>query len=427
MVLRLPPNVRSTLKNQFPKLAQIVLTQSRSLKKWQLRQNRLGIEFDQKAHALSLEQVVGLTSAKKQIVLFTPTAPTKNGIAVYSSHLMGELGKFLQVRVVTSFLEKGNFGFFPGVSYALPEANDDEVSREILYMLGNGEHHWRTWETIRHKPGYILIHDARIPDIPLFDGEDFSRYQLEYSEKVSKFLGRLPIHTKGIFTHSHHAAEIVRQQLRGFQKNKIPIHVLSTGHPIEKVFAPRNYPQNRPIIGTFGFQTANKNPKLTYVAISQLAAMTNGTGIICGKIDEYHRNLAKKYWLESGNQLSDLEIYSWVSEVDYEQIMSRVDIGVQLRTSTNGESSGPFTQLTSRGVPTVVTDIGAFSEFPPQNGVLKLPQGISIADLPLFLSSFVQLLGSEQKYSQASLELTNFYHAKTYSDCAKEIYREIFK
>jgi hypothetical protein len=427
LILRLPPDVRRVLKDKFPKLAQIVLTQSSNLKKWQLRQSWLGIEFDQKANALSVEPLVGHSSAKQQIVIVSPTAPTKNGITKYSANLVKELGEFLQVKIVTSFLEKGKFEFSPGVRYAFPEACNDLARREILYMLGNGQHHWRTWEMILQKPGYILIHDARIPDIPLFNEEDPIWYELDYSTKASKFLGRLPIHTKGIFTHSQHAANIVRQQLNNLQLELIPIHILETGHPINKVFGPRKLPQDRPIIGTFGFQTSNKNPKITYAVIAELAARTNGKGIICGQIDDFHRSLAKKYWLESGNQVADLEIYSWVSDVEYEKVMSRVDIGVQLRTSTNGESSGPFTQLTSRGVPTVVTDIGTFSEFPPYAGVFKLPQGIPEVDLPLLLSSCVELLESEQKYSHASRELTNFYHNKTYSDCAKEIYGEVFK
>lgn len=427
LALLLPPDIRRFLKVKFPKLAQIVLTQSSNLKKWQLRQSSLGAEFDQEANSLLIETVVGLKDANQQVVIVTPTPPIKNGITTYSSHLINELGTLAQVKVITSFLEKGRFVFFPGVRFAFPEECHDLVKPEYLYMLGNGEHHWRTWETILRKPGYILIHDASIPDIPLFEGEDASWYELDYETKAAKFLGRLPLHTKGVFTHSNHAADIVRRQLRPYQLDKIPICVLKTGHPIEGTFGPRRYPQEKPIIGTFGFQTANKNPKLTYSVIAQLAAKAKGKGIICGQIDDFHRNLAKNIWLESENQLSDLEIYSWVSDVEYEQIMSRVDVGVQLRTSTNGESSGPFTQLTSRGVPTVVTELGTFSEFPLQIGVLRLPLKISTYDITLLLDPFIELLGSEQKYSHASEELTNFYKTKTYSECAKEIYEAIFK
>jgi glycosyltransferase involved in cell wall biosynthesis len=294
-------------------------------------------------------------------------------------------------------------------------------------MLGNGEHHWRTWELILEKPGYILIHDARIPDIPLFEFENSVWRELDYYAKAEKFLGRLPTHTKGIFTHSRHAAETVRKQLNSRQLNAIPIHVLKTGHPAETILERRVYPKRNPVIGTFGFQSPNKNPRLTYSVIAQLAALTNGRGVVCGNIDEYHQRMAKRIWLDSGNKLSDLEIYSWVNEEEYKQIMARVDIGVQLRTSSAGESSGPFTQLTSRGVPTVVSDIGTFSEFPNLSGVLKLPLVTSKVDLTDLLGPFVELLSSEQEYISSSLELMNYYRDKTYFHCASEIYNEIFK
>lgn len=427
LVLRLAPETRRTLKRRFPTLAQKVLSQSYNLKKWHSKQFKLRREFDQKANALSIASVVGSESAPHEIVLVTPTAPTKNGIAVYSFKLAEELKTILQVRIVTTFLGKGEYGFYPGVRAGFPEISNEIVRREILYMLGNGEHHWRTWELILEKSGYILIHDARIPDIPVFEVEDPVWGNLDYFAKADKFLGRLPIHIKGIFTHSHDAADIVRKQLNASQLDVIPIYVLGTGHPADVISAQKVYPKKNPVIGTFGFQSANKNPRLTYSVIAHLAAKTSGKGVVCGNIDDYHKNLAKRIWLNFGNKPSDLEIHSWVGEAEYEQIMSNVDMGVQLRTSSNGESSGPFTQLTSRGIPTVVSDIGTFSEFPNLSGVLKLPLVISKVDFPRVLNDFIALLGSEEAYISSSKELKDYYRSKTYFNCASEIYEKIFE
>ena len=52
--------------------------------------------------------------------------------------------------------------------------------------------------------------------------------------------------------------------------------------------------------------------------------------------------------------------------------LNAVDIGVNLRSPTWGESSGTLIRLMSHGVPTLVTDAGAFSELPDE-AVVKVP------------------------------------------------------
>ena len=55
-------------------------------------------------------------------------------------------------------------------------------------------------------------------------------------------------------------------------------------------------------------------------------------------------------------------------------------MAVQLRGQTNGESSGAVADLLSRGVPTIVTDLGAMGEL-DGSIVVKVPVDISASTL----------------------------------------------
>ena len=426
VVMLIPSKYRRILKDLFPKLASAVLTMSSNLRRWQIKQEKLREKYDYLAEINGFKVQLGPDNCTREIVVVTPTHPSKTGIATYSANLVSELSLISGVKIVSSFLEK-EFVLLPGLRATLTSTDNGIPNSEILYMLGNGEHHWNTWNWMLRYPGFVLIHDAKIPDIPLMEGEDPSWYNLEYSEKSNQFLGRLPLHTKGVITHSRHAAEIVKRQLSEEQLKNIDIHVLDTGHPTEKSTSiPKSLIQ-RPIIATFGFQTANKNLNLTYMLISFLASKTNGKGLICGRIDRENTTKAKKIWGKFGNNPSDLSIYSWVDTEKYDALMASVSVGVQLRSTTNGESSGPFTQLTSQGIPTIVTDLGAFSEFPPLPGVLKIPPVIHSADIESICAPMLELLKNDESYYFASRELVDFYQNKTYDRCAAELLKIIFE
>lgn len=427
IALLLPARVRTALKVRFPRIATLVLTKSSTLSRWKLKQERLRTSYDAEAERMDIPDFIGNSDSARELVIVTPTPPIKSGISKYSSKLVNELSELVQVRIVSSLLDPTKNVYSPGIRATFPDVTDEFTSRKIIYMLGNGEHHWRTWDLLLKIPGYIVIHDARIPDIPLMPGEDHSWYELSYQEKSSRFLGRIPLHTLGIYCHSEAAADLVKSQMRDFQRNKIFVKVLSTGHPVDlSVNFPR-VPKRPPIIGTFGFQTQNKNPVLTYLAISRIAYLTNGRGLICGKIDSRTKNLAKSIWLNAGNSPEDLAIYDWVDDITYSELMSSVDLGIQLRSSSNGESSGPVSELNSLGIPTVVTDIGSFAEIPDfLEGVFKIPEKIFEADLDHFLKPVIDLMINPVKYQDVSSKLLAFHKNKTYKHLAEELVTEIF-
>jgi len=427
ILLRLPPRVRRSLKNRFPGIAFAVLTKSSNLQAWLRRQHKLSLHYDSEAIKMGISECSGIVKSLNQITVVSPFHPIRSGIANYSSELIIELNSLLRVRSVNSFLLNEKFQHLPGTWATIQSLKNSEIRNEILYMLGNGEHHWQTWKWILEFPGYVLIHDSKIPDIPLMLGEASSWYDMDYDEKSTSYLGRMPLHTKGIFVHSAHAAEMVKSQLSKLQQDRIPIHVLSTGHPVPVVRNLVKKQMSRPIFGTFGFQTMQKNPQLTYSCISYLASKTKGRGLICGQTDSYHSDLAKKIWASYGNDVADLEILHWVDQEEYLTRIQEVAVGVQLRSSTNGESSGPLTQLLAFGNPVIVTDIGSFSEYRNLSAIHKIPLRAGRADLPILLQPILDQLSNSEDFEAASQESIHFHKNRTYNFCAREIHEKIFE
>ena len=68
----------------------------------------------------------------------------------------------------------------------------------------------------------------------------------------------------------------------------------------------------------------------------------------------------------------------------YEAWLRRADVAVQLRRTTNGESSGTVADALANGVPTVVTRIGWFAEIPD-----SAVEGVSVAAAPVEVASAV--------------------------------------
>ena len=58
-----------------------------------------------------------------------------------------------------------------------------------------------------------------------------------------------------------------------------------------------------------------------------------------------------------------------VDDVEFDAWLRKATIAVQLRATTNGESSGAVANVLARGVPLVVTDIGAMAELPDEVAV----------------------------------------------------------
>ena len=106
-----------------------------------------------------------------------------------------------------------------------------------------------------------------------------------------------------------------------------------------------------------------------------------------------------------------------VTASDYQEWLAKATVAVQLRLFSNGESSASVGETLAAGIPTVVTDIGTFAEYPDET-VVKLPRNISSEELATVLN---ELLADEPRLAALSAAGRAYAARNTYQLAASEL------
>jgi glycosyltransferase involved in cell wall biosynthesis len=77
---------------------------------------------------------------------------------------------------------------------------------------------------------------------------------------------------------------------------------------------------------------------------------------------------------------ANIRIAGWTDDARYRQYLQAADVGVQLRTNAQGESSGAVLDCMNYGLATIVNANGSMAEF-PDDAVWRLPDAFAVAEL----------------------------------------------
>lgn len=134
-------------------------------------------------------------------------------------------------------------------------------------------------------------------------------------------------------------------------------------HPVFDPLKPVVTPQPRPLadnflVGSFGVPGRDKHTDEVILAVKKLRSRYKGIRLL---ISGYG---AAQYLNSSPYKAFDwIDISSPDTQEGFEAEISKVDIAIQLRRRSLGESSGVVPTLLAYGIPTLVAKIGAFEEF----------------------------------------------------------------
>ncbi len=304
--------------------------------------------------------------------------PEKTGVADYSALLVPALRERLDVTVV----KKG--------SKRAPRGTD-----ATLYHVGNNPdaHAWIV-DALRRRPGVVVLHDFVVHHLVagMTIGRRDGHGYLDTMEREHGVVGRLlahgvldkriaplwesrpeefPLawfvleHATGLIVHSQAVHELVRSA--GYEG---PVWVVP--HPAWPV--PAVEPQrvaSGPVVGCFGVVNASKRvPELLRAFAEVRAAHPETMLLLVGPTSpgfDLDRRLQRLGLDDEG-----LVREGWVDERRLWELMAGVDISVNLRHPTMGETSGVAIRSLSLGKPLVVSDVGWFSEL-PDDAALKVP------------------------------------------------------
>ena len=305
--------------------------------------------------------------------------PSKSGIADYSSAVLEPLHHLADVEVFSSkpvHFDPGGFDL-------------------CVYQVGNNVYHDFVYEQSLSTPGVVVLHEANLhhllAEITIkrgdwdsylreleFDGgaEAMKRAPQLRALQVGPDYERVPMirrvlqSARGVIAHSRYVENCVRDN--GFSG---PVAVIPHGAWIPQAdrMAYRHKLGVGPavtLIGIFGFLKPYKRIAESLRAFRRLVRLQPECRLILA--GEPHPDLQLAALISSLGLEEHVRVLGFVPIDDFVRYVSAVDVVLNLRFPTVGESSGTLLRALGLGKSAIVSDIGSFSEYPDEV-CLKVP------------------------------------------------------
>ncbi|NLH82301.1 MAG: glycosyltransferase, partial [Phyllobacteriaceae bacterium] len=334
-----------------------------------------------------------------RIAMFTPLPPQKTGIAAYAADLIASVRKFVHLDL---FVEdtSGLDALPPGVTVKHHSMFPFEADGydAVVYQLGNSPFHHYMLPYVRDHPGVVVIHDAYLghlshdPGNPapfarqvVRDHGGAARALLREAESLDvgarKLIQELtcsPTHVHrsvGVIVHSEYARRlllddctlaiapqisVLHQQRKAADRG--PAARLAAREKLGIV--PDEF-----VIGTFGHVAHTKGilELIEAFRTSNAAASRRTRFVLVGEL-EGGPTAATPFAQAVLKAIAGdprITITGFVDDDTYDLHLSAIDVGVQLRTTTRGETSRAVLDLLAYGVPLVYNRLGWTGELPP--------------------------------------------------------------
>jgi glycosyltransferase involved in cell wall biosynthesis len=333
------------------------------------------------------------------LALVTPWPPATTGVASYSRRLTEALSASVDVELFIDGDHPGDSGYLNGLdsypAWSLPHVDAVRGGYDaVVACIGNSEHHTGALRLLRVDavPADVLAHDVRLNGLyrhgaargavpegavaavkalyPEATDEWFKDGWLQPAEAEAHnaFMARelIGLSERFIVT-STVAAELAALDARPEDRDRI----LVCPYAYPRAVGRGGAVEEPGLICTFGLVNSVKLPDLLLGSFALVhRSQPSSRLVFVGPIDP---SLLEEYTLGAA-ALGVAESVYFTGEVDdaeYEQWLGRASVAVQLRATTNGETSGAVADCLAHGVPTVVTDIGPAHLLP--DFVTKVP------------------------------------------------------
>ena len=217
-----------------------------------------------------------------------------------------------------------------------------------------------------------------------------------------------------LFVHSEHAADLIELDCgrRPEVLFPIPSPVMEGVDPRREAARP-----TRPLVSSFGFVSPAKRSETVLGAIEHLPdadlALVGHSG--ASFLDDL-RDEARAFG--ASNRVT---VTGKIDEAAYRDWLLRTTVAVQLRLFSNGESSASGAETLAAGIPTVVTDIGTFSEY-PDDVVVKVARDVTATQLAAVLD---ELLSDEARRDALALAGRAYAERNSYRFAAEKLVAEL--
>ena len=339
-----------------------------------------------------------------RVAFFSPLPPARSGIADYSEALLEPFRYLAEVEV------------FSQASQPFDAARFDVA----LYQMGNNPFHGFVYDAALRHPGVVVMHEANLHYLMTeitIRRDDWDGYvreceyaggarAREFAERVRRLevgpdyeglpmTRRLLESARGVIVHSRFMESEIRAG--GFAG---PLAVIPHGAWIppgeRNGFRQRlGLDESALLIGIFGFMKPYKRIAESLRAFRRLLRLVPEAKMIL--VGEAHPDLPLAGMIRALGLSANVRLLGFAPIDDFTGYLSACDIVLNLRFPTVGESSGTLLRALGLGKPTLVSEVGSFSEF-PEDVCLKVPVGVGEEDT---IFEYLDLLASRPDVAQA--------------------------
>ncbi|HEX4863773.1 MAG TPA: glycosyltransferase, partial [Acidimicrobiales bacterium] len=364
------------------------------------------------------------------VAVVSPLPPARTGVADYTERLVGA---FSNVADVDVFVDgDGASGPKPGY---LP-VHDRLIGGydERVLALGNSEFHAGALKLLRvnRLDAVVQAHDARLNGLYLHgeargavpeglraaltgmypemkpeidEAEQPSRVAEQHGLLVAKEVVAL---AREVLVTSEQAAEMMRADADPADRDKVSVWEYAYPSPVER----SSTTVEEGLICSFGLVNPLKAPETLIRAFAETdhgAAQLAFVGPISAELLDELRCLTETLGL-SGSTIFTRDI----DDDQYRAWLRRASVAVQLRASSNGETSGAVADCLAYGIPVVVTALGPQAGLP--DFVPKVDPGVTPADLAKVIDG---LLTDPERRAQFARQAREFVAARSFDQAVR--------
>lgn len=363
---------------------------------------------------------------RRRVAFVSPLPPQPGGVADYSAKLLDALRSRVDDVTVDAFVDgppHHRDDVLAAGAGARPLAALDRVEAvagrydDVVVALGNSEFHTggRAWLATHRGRATVLAHDVRLTTLHRFapwqhpegaPGGFHATLQRTYEGRLPPALGErgeltadeaerwgvlmardVVADSRRFLTTSAFAAELARLDARAEHRDRIGVVPFALG---PAGLAPEPAPDGDPLVVSFGVLNRLKQGLLLVEAFAAAAPSGRARLVFVGPAGDDDRAdvIAAA---EAAGAAGRVEVTGAVDDATYRRWLARAWIAVQLRATTNGESSAAIGDALAASLPTIVTGIGANRAL-PDAAVVKVGPDVRAAALAGELRS---LLGDD--------------------------------
>ncbi len=343
---------------------------------------------------------------RPRIAFFSPFPPMKSGVADYAVNLVSALSSTYDIDLYH------DTGYVPQPALRAPDVMACDARlfprnaavrnyHAAVYQMGNSRFHTFLYELMLRVPGVVTLHDFCLAGFHLHYGHvrgmdrDYIRNELlfwypEQRREIVATLKSLPWDweiiarecarrgwflnrrlldaSRRVVVHSPWCVERIHESSPEYadQVDLIPhgasVRVISLEERAS-VRARFGIPQSSLVVASFGFVHPDKMGPEAIDAFRALAA-TVPSALFLFVGEEADGGFTRKHAGDAG-VLDRVRFLGRQNAADFLDLIAVTDIGINLRRPpTNGETSGALLHLLAAGIPTIVSDVATFHDYP---------------------------------------------------------------